>query len=59
VKCSFITNLQDINYLDVIGDLALIGMPIKGHIITKKPGHKLNTSFAKILKKAMKEQEKT
>ncbi|MAW83706.1 MAG: UDP-3-O-[3-hydroxymyristoyl] N-acetylglucosamine deacetylase [Crocinitomicaceae bacterium] len=43
--------------LDVIGDLALIGMPIMGHIITKKPGHKLNTSFAKILKKAMKEQE--
>ena len=33
-------------------------MPIVGHIITKKPGHKLNTSFAKILKKAMKEQEK-
>ena len=31
--------------LDVIGDLALIGMPIMGHIITKKPGHKLNTSF--------------
>ena len=45
--------------LDVIGDLALIGMPIKGHIITKKPGHKLNTSFAKKLKKAMKEQEKS
>ena len=44
--------------LDVIGDLALIGMPIKGHIITKKPGHKLNTSFAQILKKAMKDQEK-
>lgn len=45
--------------LDVIGDLALIGMPIKGHIITKKPGHKLNTSFAQKLKKAMKEQEKS
>ncbi len=44
--------------LDVIGDLALIGKPIKGHIIAKKPGHKLNTSFAKILKEAMKEQEK-
>ena len=42
--------------LDVIGDLALIGKPIKGHIIAKKPGHKLNTSFAKILKEAMKEQ---
>tara|TARA_B100001287_G_scaffold41430_1_gene30514 strand:+ start:869 stop:2266 length:1398 start_codon:yes stop_codon:yes gene_type:complete len=44
--------------LDLIGDLALIGMPIKGHIIAKKPGHKLNTSFAKILKAAMKEQSK-
>ena len=37
--------------LDVIGDLALIGMPIKGHIITKKPGHKLNTSLPKSLRK--------
>jgi UDP-3-O-[3-hydroxymyristoyl] N-acetylglucosamine deacetylase/3-hydroxyacyl-[acyl-carrier-protein] dehydratase len=45
--------------LDVIGDLALIGMPVKGHIIAKKPGHKLNTSFAKILKAAMKEQSKS
>jgi UDP-3-O-[3-hydroxymyristoyl] N-acetylglucosamine deacetylase/3-hydroxyacyl-[acyl-carrier-protein] dehydratase len=44
--------------LDVIGDLALVGMPVKGHIIAKKPGHKLNTSFAKILKEAMKEQAK-
>jgi UDP-3-O-[3-hydroxymyristoyl] N-acetylglucosamine deacetylase/3-hydroxyacyl-[acyl-carrier-protein] dehydratase len=44
--------------LDVIGDLALVGMPVKGHIIAKKPGHKLNTSFAKILKEAMKEQTK-
>ena len=45
--------------LDVIGDLALIGKPIKGHIIAKKPGHKLNTSFAKVLKEAMKEIEKS
>jgi UDP-3-O-[3-hydroxymyristoyl] N-acetylglucosamine deacetylase/3-hydroxyacyl-[acyl-carrier-protein] dehydratase len=44
--------------LDLIGDLALVGYPIKGHIIAKKPGHKLNTSFAKILKAAMKEQSK-
>ena len=42
----------------MIGDLALVGYPIKGHIIAKKPGHKLNTSFAKILKAAMKEQSK-
>jgi UDP-3-O-[3-hydroxymyristoyl] N-acetylglucosamine deacetylase/3-hydroxyacyl-[acyl-carrier-protein] dehydratase len=33
--------------LDVIGDLALIGMPIKGHVIAKKPGHKVNTIFSK------------
>lgn len=45
--------------LDVIGDLALVGIPVKGHIIAKKPGHKLNTSFAKILKAAMKEQAKS
>ncbi len=45
--------------LDLIGDLALIGKPLKGHIIAKKPGHSLNTSFARILKKAMNEQEKS
>ena len=28
--------------LDVIGDLALIGMPIKGHIITKKKNRAIN-----------------
>ena len=45
--------------LDLIGDLALLGKPLKGHIIAKKPGHHLNTSFARILKKAMNEQEKS
>ncbi|OYT17196.1 MAG: bifunctional UDP-3-O-[3-hydroxymyristoyl] N-acetylglucosamine deacetylase/3-hydroxyacyl-ACP dehydratase [Bacteroidetes bacterium 4572_77] len=37
--------------LDVIGDLALIGKPIKAHIIATRPGHKNNTAFAKQLKK--------
>jgi len=37
--------------LDVIGDLALAGKPIKGHIIARKPGHEANVEFAKILKK--------
>lgn len=37
--------------LDVIGDLALLGRPIKGHIIAKKPGHKANTRFAQELRK--------
>ncbi|TDM00147.1 MAG: UDP-3-O-[3-hydroxymyristoyl] N-acetylglucosamine deacetylase [Flavobacteriaceae bacterium] len=36
--------------LDVIGDLALIGTRIKGKILATKPGHKINTNFAKKLK---------
>lgn len=36
--------------LDVIGDLALIGMPIKGHVIATRPGHAVNTSFAKMVR---------
>jgi len=37
--------------LDVIGDLALAGKPIKGHIIATRPGHKSNVEFAKLLRK--------
>jgi UDP-3-O-[3-hydroxymyristoyl] N-acetylglucosamine deacetylase/3-hydroxyacyl-[acyl-carrier-protein] dehydratase len=37
--------------LDVIGDLALVGMPIRGKIIANKPGHQVNTQFAKKLSK--------
>ena len=33
--------------LDVLGDLALIGKRIKGKVIAKKPGHSINTQFAK------------
>lgn len=33
--------------LDVVGDLALIGYQIKGHVIATKPGHYANTRFAK------------
>ncbi|MFD2828317.1 bifunctional UDP-3-O-[3-hydroxymyristoyl] N-acetylglucosamine deacetylase/3-hydroxyacyl-ACP dehydratase [Leeuwenhoekiella polynyae] len=40
--------------LDVIGDLALVGMPIKGKVIANKPGHYVNTQFAKKLKKIIK-----
>ncbi|MCK5825239.1 MAG: bifunctional UDP-3-O-[3-hydroxymyristoyl] N-acetylglucosamine deacetylase/3-hydroxyacyl-ACP dehydratase [Ichthyobacteriaceae bacterium] len=40
--------------LDVVGDLALIGTRIKGKIIANKPGHFINTQFAKKLAKAIK-----
>ena len=36
--------------LDVIGDLALVGHPIKGRIVAKYPGHKVNTEFANFLR---------
>ncbi len=40
--------------LDLIGDLWLVGKPIKGHIIATIPGHKANTEFAKIIRKQIK-----
>ncbi len=45
--------------LDVIGDLGLIGAPIKGKIITNRPGHTANVQFAKVLKKAYLMQKKS
>lgn len=44
--------------LDVIGDLTLVGRPIKGRIFATKPGHKANTDFAKLLIQEIKKQEK-
>jgi UDP-3-O-[3-hydroxymyristoyl] N-acetylglucosamine deacetylase / 3-hydroxyacyl-[acyl-carrier-protein] dehydratase len=37
--------------LDAIGDLALLGAPLKAHIIAKRPGHLANTKFASIIQK--------
>lgn len=37
--------------LDLIGDMALIGAPIKGHILAARPGHKANIEFVKVLRK--------
>ena len=36
--------------LDVLGDLALIGQPIKGKIVASRPGHYANTQLAKVIK---------
>ena len=44
--------------LDVIGDIALLGKPIKGRILATKPGHKVNIEFTKILKKKYQEIRK-
>ena len=39
--------------LDIIGDLALIGCPIKGRITADKPGHTVNTAFARLIRQKM------
>ncbi|HRP32514.1 MAG TPA: bifunctional UDP-3-O-[3-hydroxymyristoyl] N-acetylglucosamine deacetylase/3-hydroxyacyl-ACP dehydratase [Agriterribacter sp.] len=40
--------------LDIVGDLALIGTPVKAHIIANRPGHSSNVSFAKKIKQHIK-----
>ncbi len=44
--------------LDLIGDIALLGKPIKGKILATKPGHTANVEFTKILRKHYLEQRK-
>ena len=41
--------------LDVIGDLALVGRPLKAQILAARPGHAANVAFAKKIKKLMKD----
>jgi len=43
--------------LDVIGDLSLIGYPIKGHIIANRPGHSTNVEFARKIKHYIKKNK--
>lgn len=43
--------------IDVIGDIALIGRPIRGHIIATRPGHKINNQLARLIRKEIKLNE--
>ena len=43
--------------LDVIGDIALIGRPLKGKVIATKPGHTINTRLAKQIRREIKRQQ--
>ena len=40
--------------IDILGDIALIGKPIKGHIIATRPGHKINNQLARLIRKDIK-----
>ncbi|MBK8292789.1 MAG: bifunctional UDP-3-O-[3-hydroxymyristoyl] N-acetylglucosamine deacetylase/3-hydroxyacyl-ACP dehydratase [Flammeovirgaceae bacterium] len=44
--------------LDIIGDLALAGRPLKAQILAARPGHAANVAFARKLKKLMQEDDK-
>ncbi len=43
--------------MDVIGDIALIGRPLKGRVVAIRPGHTVNNKFARMLRKEVKHTE--
>ena len=43
--------------LDIIGDMALIGKPIKGRIVATRPGHTINNKFARLMRKEIKKHD--
>ena len=43
--------------MDVIGDLALIGRPLKGRVVAVRPGHTINSKFTKMLRKEVRHTE--
>lgn len=43
--------------LDIVGDMALIGRPIKGRIIATKPGHTINNKFARQIRREIRANE--
>ena len=43
--------------MDVLGDIALIGRPLKGKIIATRPGHSINTTFSKKIRQEIKRQD--
>ena len=44
--------------LDMMGDITLVGMPIKAHIVGVRPGHALNAELSKVLRKKLLEKKK-
>ncbi len=43
--------------LDIIGDIALIGRPLKGRVLATRPGHTINTKLAKLLRRDVKRMD--
>ncbi len=43
--------------MDLIGDLALIGRPLKGRVVAVRPGHSVNNKFTRLVRKDVKHTE--
>ena len=58
VELRFVNEPARHKLLDVIGDLALLGRPIKAHVVASKPGHSSNVAFGKEFRAFLKKQQK-
>ena len=58
-KLKFLNEPARHKLLDIVGDLALVGKPIRGHILAARPGHYGNVQFAKRLKEEVKKKERS
>ncbi len=54
IELRFVNEPARHKLLDVLGDLALLGVRIKGKVLATKPGHMANTELVKVLKKSIK-----
>jgi UDP-3-O-[3-hydroxymyristoyl] N-acetylglucosamine deacetylase/3-hydroxyacyl-[acyl-carrier-protein] dehydratase len=58
VKLQFENEPARHKLLDIVGDLALVGKPIRAHILAARPGHAGNVEFAKQIKQLIRKEEK-
>jgi UDP-3-O-[3-hydroxymyristoyl] N-acetylglucosamine deacetylase/3-hydroxyacyl-[acyl-carrier-protein] dehydratase len=58
VELRFVNEPARHKLLDVIGDLALLGRPLKAHVIASKPGHSSNVAFGQEFRAFLKKQQK-
>ncbi len=58
IKLRYPNEMARHKLLDMVGDLALVGIPIKAKIFASKPGHASNIAFAKLVKKRVVELKK-
>lgn len=58
VKLKFENEPARHKLLDIVGDLALVGRPLRGHILAARPGHAGNVKFGKIIKELIRNEKK-